>query len=363
MHVRSICQIGFLLLLLLPSPIVAGSLSPSSPIDHPPELLSMMVYIPAGEFLIGSNEGAEDQKPLKKLFIDAFYIDLYEVTNERYRTFVEETVRWLPHLDDPRADLYNWKDGTYPGGKGDHPVVLVSWEDARAYCEWVGKRLPTEMEFEKAARGVDGKKYSFGNAWDANKANTWERGIRATMPVGSNRDDRSAYGVYDLTGNVAEWVEDWYQAYPWNQRMNYDFGEKFKVLRGGSWDYYESSARAYNRATANPMYRGPAVGFRCALSSKGQKGPAEARLTETVGASHTAPLSTAQAETQGGVKLSREEIKELQHALLNAGYDPGGVDGTMGKKTKQAIIAFQAAHSLSPTGLVNQEMLKKLKSR
>ncbi len=237
-----------------------------------------MVYIPPGEFIMGSDssdiEGLgkefglrkgrfyEDESPKRRVFIKGFYIDRYEVTNARYKEFVDRA---------PHRPPVTWTNGTYPEGTGDHPVTNVSWFDARAYCEWAGKRLPTEAEWEKAARGPNGNIYPWGDDFDIRKANFSSPG---PVAVGSYPTDRSPYGVYDMAGNVMEWVDDWYEPYPGNTSKNKDFGRKYKVLRGdasGEGGHYmlnSISARGSNRSYYMPWAAGYDGGFRCAADSQ-----------------------------------------------------------------------------------------------
>ena len=214
-----------------------------------------MVLVPAGEFIMGAG-GTE------KVFLKAFYMDRYEVTNARYREFVAETGRKEPR---------DWIVYGYSEEKKKHPVVFVSYDDARAYCEWAGKRLPTEAEWEKAARGPNGNIYPWGDDFDIKKANFSSPG---PVAVGSYPTDRSPYGVYDMAGNVMEWVEDWYEPYPGNTSKNKDFGRKYKVLRGdasGEGGHYmlnSISARGSNRSYYMPWAAGYDGGFRCAADSQ-----------------------------------------------------------------------------------------------
>ena len=213
------------------------------------------VYIPGGAFTMGSDSGKEDETPEQEVTVSSYNIDLYPVTNAEYQEFVAATGHRLPR---------NWKDGTFPEGKGDHPVVWVSWHDAQAYAAWVGKRLPTEAEWEMAARGTDGRTYPWGNAFDSTKCNSSESGVRDTVPVGSYPDNASPFGVLDMAGNVWEWTADWYDAYRGSLYEFSRFGEEFRVLRGGSWYDGADLVRASSRNSAEPDFRFSTIGFRCA---------------------------------------------------------------------------------------------------
>ncbi len=194
-----------------------------------------MVLVPAGEFIMGAG-GTE------KVFLKAFYMDRYEVTNARYREFVAETGRKEPR---------DWIVYGYSEEKKKHPVVFVSYDDARAYCEWAGKRLPTEAEWEKAARGTDGRRYPWGDEFSGDRANTSLSGIVGTTPVGRYETGKSPYGIYDMAGNVWEWTSS-------------DFDEKTKVVRGGSWGLTHRFAQTFFRVGYSPRTTINNLGFRCA---------------------------------------------------------------------------------------------------
>ncbi|MBI5650689.1 MAG: twin-arginine translocase TatA/TatE family subunit [Chloroflexi bacterium] len=213
-----------------------------------------MILIPAGEFLRGTSDADilemnlrfgwdtksfEDEKPQRKIDLDAYYISETPVTNEDYKKFVDATGYKVPdHWDK------NWR--TFPTGKDNHPVVNVTWDDANAYARWAGCRLPTEAEWEKAARGTDGRRYPWGNEFDATRCNSYESEIGDTTPVGeySLRGGNSPYGIKDMAGNVWEWCADWYDAeYYKNSPARNPKGSEtgnFRVVRGGtfagSWD-------------------------------------------------------------------------------------------------------------------------------
>ena len=282
-----------------------------------------MAMIPAGEFMMGSsktdNAGLQkeygfvnplyvDEHPPHKVTVPAFMIDKYEVTNAQYKAFIQQTKApdppaWIQNGYNVRAEklrgatLENlrWVANDYfkldkdPGSMSHEtllaalekvqqlrdtlPVTGVTWDDAYSYCKWVGKRLPTEVEWEKAARGPHGYEYPWGTQWDAKKANTGIAHIdnaEATAPVGSYRDDISGYGVFDMAGNVSEWVANWYQPYPGATYKHQAFGEIHKVIRGGGAGdgHYALSSfyRTARRAHAEPATMSTDVGFRCAQS-------------------------------------------------------------------------------------------------
>ncbi len=231
-----------------------------------------MTLIPAGEFIMGSNEVDREAKalqygsrkpwyanerPERKVTLPDFYIDRTEVTNKSYKEFVDATKHEAPP---------DWVNGAYQGS-ADNPVAYVNWADAAAYCEWKGKRLPTEQEWEKAARGTDGRRFPWGNDFDLKKVNTMGE-YQGTTRVGMFPDGKSPYGVLDMAGNVQEWTADWYKPYPGSDYNDKDYGEKFKVLRGGGWGgmgHYtlQVYVRSAFRNIAPPDGRYNDVGFRC----------------------------------------------------------------------------------------------------
>jgi formylglycine-generating enzyme required for sulfatase activity len=258
---------------------LAGTASTSAPSTSPSGANdeAELVLIPAGEFTMGHKD-SYDTLPVRRMNLPAFFIEKYEVTNKRYKRFIDATGYKVPWSQDPAVAAYawNWQERMYPQGKGDDPVVLVSWEDAKAFCAWAGKSLPTEAQWEKAARGANGKPYPWGDSWEVGKANTAESGVKQTAPVGSFKADASEYGVYDLAGNVSEWVEEWFAPYPGNPMTSYEERNKYRVLRGGSWDYAHSIASGYHRQYATPQSQMTAIGFRCVKAADGAAGPAPA---------------------------------------------------------------------------------------
>jgi serine/threonine-protein kinase len=257
-----------------------------------------MIYVPAGEFLMGSAEGdpsAEDDKLSQHtVYLDAFWIDRTEVTNAQFAAFLNERGNqvdgggaWLDVESEYAQEhvLIGQVDGEFQpkSGYADHPVVLVSWYGASAYCAWAGARLPTEAEWEKAARGTDGRTYPWGNAFngtllnycDANCASDrrdkdYDDGYEFTSPVGSYPAGASPYGALDMAGNVCEWVTDWYGRCPSEAQTNPtgpSTGET-RVVRGGSWnDYWVYMLCATYRYGVNPEFSHHIFGFRCAQLS------------------------------------------------------------------------------------------------
>jgi formylglycine-generating enzyme required for sulfatase activity len=291
-----------------------------------------MVLIPAGPFIMGSNKvdtkglkqeyGLVDplylnEHPRHKAILQAYYIDKYEVTNAKYKAFVmamkaqarqsgvdyREPRYWIQNAynasDDKlsAADLtgLRWiatqyfrldmdttkmsKDALLAAmfkiqrHRDTLPVTEVNWYDAYSYCRWAGKRLPSEAEWEKAARGPDGLEYPWGDKWDAAKTNTGadRDSDEPVAPVGSMPEDKSPYGVYDMAGNVSEWVDDWFQAYPGSDYHHPAYGDIHKVLRGGGSGvgHYALSVfyRGARRNHADPTLSGTDLGFRCAMDA------------------------------------------------------------------------------------------------
>jgi formylglycine-generating enzyme required for sulfatase activity len=283
-----------------------------------------MVFVPAGEFVMGSENLGDDERPAHRVYLDDFWIDRYEVTNERFALFVTATGYqteaerrgwgWVWKGSDGSTDLTTgWEkvegaDWRHPRGpdpsttsrqgsepalssskgqhssiadKMDHPVVLVSWNDADTYCRWAGKRLPSEAQWEKAARGPstpqqaqadadsgNGRRYAWGDEFDSAKANTSESERGDTTPVGSfSPQGDSPYGASDMTGNVWEWVADWYGSDYYSQAPLANppgpITGTYKVLRGGSWPFDEVYARTPFRYNVKPEYTYDFVGFRC----------------------------------------------------------------------------------------------------
>lgn len=218
-----------------------------------------MVFVPAGDFLMGSDYGGGNELPVHKVYLDAFYIGRYEVTVGQYRKFVRET--------DHRAP--NWGGISKYSPTDKHPIIYVSWDDAVAYCEWVGGRLPTEAEWEKAARmGSVGKKYPLGDRIshsDANYKGTDSKDLwEYCAPVGSFAPND--YSLYDIAGNVWEWCADWYnRGYYAESPSSNPKGPssgKLRVLRGGSWYFSTYLLRAAYRFNSIPTDTYGDYGFR-----------------------------------------------------------------------------------------------------
>jgi iron(II)-dependent oxidoreductase len=217
---------------------------------------SAMVLVPGGKFIMGSSEGDSDESPLHEVYIDSFYIDAQEVTISQYKKFIEATGHPKPHYWQPDYD------------SPDDPVVGVSWQDAVDYARWAGKRLPTEAEWEYAARGGNQKdKYPWGNTANTLYSNYLSFGL---LPVKSLKPN--SYGIYDMIGNVWEWCADWYAGdyYAVSPPKNPKgpVSGTHKVLRGGAWYCNEREVRVANRYYALPDAHSFNIGFRCVRSVK-----------------------------------------------------------------------------------------------
>ena len=245
-----------------------------------------MVLIPAGEFQMGSStpEAANHEHPVHTVYVNAFFMDKYEVTNSEYQKFVLANPRWQKDRIDKRFHngnyLNHWNGNDYPSGEWNHPVVYVSWYAAMAYTGWVGKRLPTEAEWEYAARGgLSGKKFPWGDVIDPSKT-SYVSDVVDTGAAAVGKYPPNGYGLYDMAGNVWEWCLDEYNAdfYSISPRENplsganrvdwiiNDFTsvKNFRVLRGGSWDYTPGYVRVASRSRSVPAQASSDGGFRCA---------------------------------------------------------------------------------------------------
>lgn len=222
-----------------------------------------MVQIPEGPFTMGSNDGDPDEAPEHQVFLKAFYIDLREVNQEEYARFAKMAKRPMPKIE-------VFEDDQSKVLKPELAAMSVSWDEARAYCKWAGKRLPTEAEWEKAGRGEGKRKYPWGDKFTNGTANVdgAEDGYKYLAPPGSFEAGRSPYGLYDMTGNVAEWVEDSYEENTYKKAIYRDpkgpDDGQLKVVRGGSWRETEQNARLSKRFAAKHWRTDITIGIRCA---------------------------------------------------------------------------------------------------
>jgi len=234
-----------------------------SPVDGMP-----LVCVPAGDFLMGSTgDTGNSEKPQHTVYMDAYWIDQTEVTNAQYARCVA-----AGDCQAPGSVESNHRDNYYGNSKyADYPVIYVSWDDAVAYCEWAGRALPSEAEWEKAARGTDGRIYPWGNQVPNSGLLNFNMNIGDTTAVGSYPDGVSPYGALDMAGNVWEWTQDWYDENyyssqtTWRNPAGPSSGDG-RVVRGGSWVNNSRNVRAANRGWFAPVIRDIDQGFRCRLS-------------------------------------------------------------------------------------------------
>ena len=232
----------------------------------------IQVHIPAGEFLMGTSYGEEDEKPEHLVYLDDFWIDQCETTNARYADFLNANGEWqqgvVTWLDFNAENVWLYQtQGKWSAVSGyeNHPVVEVTWHGAQAYCEWANARLPTEAEWEKAARGTDGRIYPWGNQTpNISLVNFYSS---SSLPIGSYPEGSSPYGILDMAGNVWEYVSDWYgEDYYSNSTYQNPTGMQsgdFRVIRGGSFNNSESRLRTANRGHIAPYLSDDNLGFRC----------------------------------------------------------------------------------------------------
>jgi formylglycine-generating enzyme required for sulfatase activity len=262
---------------------------------------AVLVYVPAGEFQMGSIEGSDDEDPVHTVALDAFWLDQHEVSVAQFQAFAvatgyeteaeQEGWGWVWRGEGwEKVDGADWQHPYGPDSRAEdeHPVVQVSWNDAVAYCTWAGRRLPTEAEWAYAARGPEAQIYPWGDEFDGTLCNfcdvncepSWadqavDDGYAMTAPVGSFPDGASWAGALDMAGNVWEWVADWYQAdyyddAPRENPKGPETGE-YRGLRGGSWGSSARIVRSATRHRNTPTTWFASVGFRCAIAAR--RGP------------------------------------------------------------------------------------------
>lgn len=224
-----------------------------------------MVRIPAGEFTMGRDDGDQDERPERPVWLDEFYIDRTEATNAEFKAFCDATRRIYPNNPEWNPDYFL--------GSPNSPVVNLTWDQASTYCAWMRKRLPTEAEWEKAARGTDGRLYPWGNAWVDSAANLQGEPFKRSAPVGSFPRGASAYGVLDMAGNVWEWCADWYElgyylAAPSRNPRGPARAAPWRVVRGGGYTSPKTDAETANRAKNPPTQIIHHIGCRCAWSKR-----------------------------------------------------------------------------------------------
>ena len=325
--------------------------------DNPLE--GNMVFIPAGQFVFGTNLTDEsglnasmgipkplylDAHPEHKPFLKGFYIDRFEVTNLRYQKFLEDLpthpeykvmIEKLGYYSPPKG----WEKNQFPEGQGDLPTVWVSWFDAANFCQWAGKRLPTEKEWERAARGTQGQAYPWGNEFDRNRANLPNKiGSKVALSkVGAFPKGANSEGAEDLIGNAWEWTDGDYAPYPSNTFQFEDFNQGYKVIRGASvsdighfpGEFYakvlKEFARSGYRQYADPSQGASDVGFRC-VSSKAPKALNEAPFSPN-------PRVQNQSPTPGGNLFggSTGTLKSAPEVAPKSSFNPFEPESTLPK--------------------------------
>ena len=268
-----VAQFAFLIILFWTFPVWGDSVPTvgrdKSIVSQPDET---MILISEGPFTMGSSkediewvvrtfhsasrEWYQDETPAQEIYLNSYYIDKMEVTNSKYKKYMKATGKPAPKFwDNPRFN------------KPEQPVVGVHFDEAAEYCLWIGKRLPNEAEWEKAARGRDSRKFPWGNEPDPTLANVLglKDHHRYTSSIGNYPKGISPYGVMDMAGNVWEWTSGWYLPYPNSKHMNDTYGQTLKVVRGGSWNSNMDLARTAIRGKALPEQQQNYIGFRCVI--------------------------------------------------------------------------------------------------
>ncbi|PQV64892.1 iron(II)-dependent oxidoreductase [Abditibacterium utsteinense] len=252
-----------------PAPVAPAPVAPA-PVAPAPVAPENMVLIAGGEGWMGtddadsSNENqrdnvplnANDARPRHRVKVAPFFLDKTMVTCAQYKKFCDATGTPAPP---------DWNGGAVPTGKADFPVFRVNWYEASAFANWAGKRLPNESEWERAARGEEGRIYPWGNDWDPSKL-VWDSG--GPRAVGSKPEGASPQGVLDLAGNGFEWTSSWFDAYPGAPVKVPEFGQSLKVVRGGGWRGADFLPKGWYRGVNRPQSRIEWVGFRCAKDTK-----------------------------------------------------------------------------------------------
>jgi len=305
---------------------------------QPPE---DMALIPAGPFLMGNNNDFHDndfdERPRHAVNLPPFYMDIFPVTNQDYKVFIDATGHRIPQY---------WPDtGEIPASKEKHPVTGISFPDATAFAAWKGHRLPTEQEWEKAARGAKGLRWPWGNTFDKKKANV---GLRTTTPVGAYPEGCNAYGLCDMAGNVWEWTSTWYAPYPDappNRAILRFLNDQYLSVRGGSSASDIGSARGADRGIKKPLEPGPALGFRTVLDVPGYAGYRDALRTIELA------RETLQA---AGLDITQyDEHADARDLLAKAKMDLANAGKIFGEK-RFIDSAIMAQHSISKAGKAQQ---------
>lgn len=248
-----------------PTPAPESAETPEAEAEPEPEveapaIADFMFEIPAGPFTLGNDNSDPNEAPAQEMDLPAFMVDAFEVSNADFAAFAEATgyVTYREQEGSPQ----NWRSA-YAEGKDNHPVVFVTFEDAQVFCEWAGKRLPTEFEWEKAARGPEGFLYPWGNQYDSTVLNGKDSGLRGTTAVGSYLPN--GYELFDMAGNVKEWVDSPYVAYPGSDYQDSHYSPDFRGIRGGGWFDEAEYVLSTNRNGGDPkITANDDIGFRCA---------------------------------------------------------------------------------------------------
>ena len=224
-----------------------------------------MAYIPTGEFTMGSEVREKNEMPIHTVYLDGYWMDQTPVTNAMYLLCMN-----AGQCETPTNGYYTYS------AFADYPVVFVSWDKANAYCEWTDSHLPTEAEWEKAARGTDQRSFPWGEGFDCSKAN-YDSCVGSTTIVNRYESGKSPYGLYDMAGNVWEWTADWYdENYYANTPLSNPLGAAtgdFRVLRGGAWGFVNFDMRTSYRYKKLPETSTNNIGFRCVRNALDETAP------------------------------------------------------------------------------------------
>jgi formylglycine-generating enzyme required for sulfatase activity len=248
---------------ITPSPTLGVGSSQVSEVDG-----MLLLYVPEGPFEMGSEGGYSDERPVHTVTLSAFWVDETEVTNGMYALCVQAGVCAAPRRKSSNLIDY------YYGFEGyiNYPVIFISWQDASNYCSWAGRRLPTEAQWEKAARGTDGRIYPWGSVPPDAALVNFDHNINDVTPVGAYPEGKSPYGAFDLAGNVMEWTADWYgeDYYTLSSALNPQGPEtgRHRVVRGGSWTGNATGVRSAHRFIQDPENPVFDLGFRCVMDAQ-----------------------------------------------------------------------------------------------
>lgn len=270
-------SIFLLALVLLTNGVTRATGTPEKSVRTPAATEHLIVFIPEGPFTMGLDDGEKDESPAHVVHLDGFYLDKHEVTNSQYLAFINSRPpkpgglqdSLLLAVDDSDLQI-KWTGERYElksAAVGKRPIVEVTWEGARAYCEWSGGRLPSEAEWEKGARGTDGRSYPWGGGISRERAN-YKGLFSQPVEVGHYADGVSPYGALDLAGNVWEWVADWYDSSYYSRSPERDpsgpASGTFRTIKGGAWGTEGRFLRSSYRYGIAPHWSDDSIGFRCA---------------------------------------------------------------------------------------------------